>query len=362
MLDRLSTHCMLKPADVEPRDARLKVVGAFNPGAVKFGQRVALVVRVVEEVVEQREGWVSSPRIDPYDGSLHVDWLRPEEQYLSDRRMYTSKKTGMCRLRFISHLRVYFSSDGVSIDGAGAVIEPRGEFETYGIEDPRITEIGGRFYMTYVAVSDRGVCTCLMSTTDFQSFERHGVILPPDNKDVVLFPEKIAGQYLCLHRPMPSFRISTPQVWLAQSDNLIRWGGHKRLLGTENSVRDRVGGGTPPIRTERGWLTIYHSNDRLPPDEKGNMRLAYTAGALLLDHHDPSKIIGHTPRPIIVPREPYETHGFVDNVIFPTGIVRRGDVYLVYNGAADENVCVIAYPVKALEESPLAGNGAKTAS
>lgn len=349
MLDRLETHCMMTPADVEPRDARLKVVGTFNPGVVAFGDRVAVVVRVVEEVIEQRDGYVSSPRVQAGDGSLHMDWLVAEQQDQSDPRVYVDRMTGVMRLRFISHLRVFFSSDGYRLDETGPVIEPFGDYEIFGIEDPRITPIEGRFYMTYVGVSDRGICTCLMSTEDFQTFTRHGVMFPPDNKDVVLFPEKIQGQYMAMHRPMPSVKFSLPQIWLASSHDLMQWGGHHRLLGGDAQTSDRIGGGTPPIRTDRGWLTIYHGNDKLPPDEAGNLRVRYTGGALLLDLEDPTKLLAHTPEPIIMPEAPYETRGFVDDVIFPTAVIRRDDRYLVYNGAADENISVIEYDVSALE-------------
>lgn len=349
MLERLKTHCMMTPADVKPRDPRLKVVGTFNPGVVTLGDRVAVVVRVVEEVLQKREGYVSSPRVDAQDGSLRIDWLVAEQQDQSDPRVYVDRSTGVMRLRFISHLRVFFSGDGYRIDQAGPVLEPEGAYEIFGIEDPRVTEIEGRCYMTYVAVSDRGICTCLMSTDDFETFTRHGVMLPPDNKDVVLFPEKIAGQYMAMHRPMPSVKFSLPQIWLASSHDLLQWGGHHRLLGGDVQTRDRIGGGTPPIRTERGWLTIYHSNDKLPPDTQGNLRVRYTGGALLLDLDDPTTLLAQTSEPLIVPEEPYETRGFVDNVIFPTAVIRRGDQYLVYNGAADENISVIAYDAAALE-------------
>ena len=347
-LKRLETHCMLTPVELEPSDPRMRVAGAFNPGVAEHDGEVVLLVRVVEEAVEQREGYASSPRVDAATGELGLDWLDVNQLDMSDPRVYLHKPTNINRLRFISHFRVFYSKDGKTVDRAGVRVTPQGPYEIFGIEDPRITRLGDVYYITYVAVSDRGICTCMMSTRDFQTFERHGVILPPDNKDVILFPEKIRGRYVMLHRPMPSLRFNTPQIWLAYSDDLIHWGGHHRLLGGDSASSDRIGGGAAPVRTDRGWLTIYHGNERLPVGEGGALRVCYTGGALMLDLDDPSKLLAQTHEPIITPTEPYETHGFVNNVIFPTAVLERDDRYLVYCGAADENISVIAYDKAAL--------------
>lgn len=347
MLERIETRCLMTPGDVEPLDSRFRVAGTFNPAVVTFGNRTAIIVRVAEEVVERRDGYVSSPRYDPADGSLKIDWLPKEHCNTHDPRVTIDQRTGRCRLRFISYPRVFFSDDGMRIDEAGPVIRPQGIYETYGLEDPRMTLIEGRYYMTVVGVSQRGISTILFSTQDFQTFERHGIILAPDNKDVVLFPEKIGGRYMMMHRPMPSMALSLPQIWLASSDDLLRWGEHRCLLGGNDTISERVGGGTPPIRTDAGWLTIYHSHEMIERD--GKQEQCYVGRTLLLDPNDPSKILAHSPNPIIAPEPSYERHGFFNNVVFPTAVIRRGSEYLVYNGAADENISVIRYDAKALE-------------
>lgn len=344
MLLRQFTTRMLKPTDLSPSQAALDVVGVFNPGAEIFGDGVAIVARVAEQVTEQRDGFFPSPRY--HKGSLEVDWLDAAGCDCSDPRVYVIKKDGTVRLRFVSHLRVYLSKDGRQVDPAApvATILPEGPYESFGIEDPRITKIGATYYITYVGVSPHGVCTRLMSTTDFTQFHRHGTIFCPDNKDVVLFPDKILGKHVALHRPMPSMKFAPPQVWLARSPDLLHWGSHQRLLGGGGpEASDRVGGGTPPIRTDRGWLTLYHGSDKKPGETGAG---TYTASAMILDLDNPAKIIARSKGPVMRPEAPFERSGFVDNVVFPTAMLRREGLLFVYYGAADESVAVCGFDVQ----------------
>jgi len=349
MLDRLFTQCMIRPGDIPASSDTMRVVGTFNPGAAAFGQGVVLLVRVVEQPVETRNGFVASPRIDHEQGVV-IDWLDEKEYHCDDPRTVTHKKSGMMRLRFLSYLKVVHSSDGKTADNFnGPVIAPQGSSETYGIEDPRITLIGSTYYITYVAVSPHGIATGMLSTTDFATFRRHGLIFCPENKDVVLFPEKVMGEYVALHRPSGSVKFQPPEVWLARSPDLVHWGTHTRLLGSDGqSMADRLGGGTPPIRTREGWLTIYHQSDK-----KKNTDVAgvYSGYAMLLDLDNPAEILGRSSGPIITPTEPFELEGFLGGVVFPTGIVEQGDNILVYYGAADECVGVTAFSRESLIES-----------
>ncbi|MFA9478215.1 glycoside hydrolase family 130 protein [Phycisphaerales bacterium AB-hyl4] len=341
MLERLFSHCMVRPSDIQPSSSQMKVVGVFNPGVIEVNGQVILLVRVVEQPTETREGFEPSPRFVPKQG-ITFDWLDEKQLDFYDPRVYHERGTGLARLRFISYLKVLRSDDGKTItDHDGPVIMPDNVYEEYGVEDPRITQIGSTYYITYVAVSRHGITTCLLSTTDFQRFTRHGIIFPPENKDVLLFPEKIVGDYLAMHRPVTSTRFRPPEMWTARSPDLIHWGGHEQMLGADSTwEQSRVGGGTPPIRTERGWLTIYHGSAR-PEGDQGPG--TYTAGALLLDSQRPSKVIAQTREPIMTPEETFEREGFVNNVVFPTAVLERDDAYWVYYGAADENVGVTAY-------------------
>ena len=164
---------------------------------------------------------------------------------------------------------------------------PDSEMEEFGVEDPRITELEGRYYFTYVAVSRHGAATALASTADFRHFERHGIIFCPENKDVVLFPERVGGEFVALHRPNAATPFCRPEMWVARSPDLIRWGRHDCLHGGDAEWETgRVGAGTPPVRVADGWLEIYHGN-RQPtrPGEVGR----YSTGLLLLDRTIPRR-------------------------------------------------------------------------
>ena len=331
---RLSCQRILGPEHLTPSDPRLKVVGAFNPGAAMLGDETILLVRVVEQVIDDRDDAEASPRYVPGQG-LTIDWLPVEDLAYEDPRVYRDRHTGFERLRFISHLKVVRSTDGrtVSDDLAGPAILPTTAYETYGIEDPRITRIGDVYYITYVGVSPHGVATCLMSTRDFISFERHGIIFPPENKDVLLFPERIAGDYVAMHRPVPLMQMRPPEMWIAHSPDLIHWGRHQHLLGaTRHWERSRIGGGTPPIRTPRGWLSLYHASERREGDTGPG---AYTAGALLLDLENPRRVLAQAHDPVMRPREDWERQGFVNDVVFPTAMIEHDQQLWVYYGAAD---------------------------
>ncbi|MEM6750160.1 MAG: hypothetical protein AAF612_06790 [Planctomycetota bacterium] len=352
MLQRQFTERLLGPEQLEPSDPRLEVVGAFNPGAVEFGGGVALLVRVVERPVEQGDGYVPSPRYSG-DGQLEIDWL-PEDDVdaLSDPRVYTVKSTGRLRLRFVSHLRVFFSPDGRSLDledasQVGPQLMPTGAYEAYGIEDARVTPINGTSYVTMVVVSPQGVSTALLSTTDFNVFTRHGIVFCPDNKDVLLFPEKAAGDYIALHRPMPSMPFSPPQMWVSRSPDLVHWGAHRQVFGgdPEGPFRDRVGGSTPPILTDRGFLTLFHGSDKAAGAKGVGV---YRTGAMLMDSTNPERIVGLSPGPVLAPEQDFERKGFVDNVVFPTGAVRRGASLYVYYGAADQCCGVTSFDLEEL--------------
>jgi predicted GH43/DUF377 family glycosyl hydrolase len=250
------------------------------------------------------------------------------------------KADGLVRLTFVSHLRVAVSGDGKTIDRVGGpALAPQSLDEEFGVEDPRITPLDGRFYITYVAVSRHGPATALASTTDFANFERHGIIFCPENKDVVLFPERVADQYVALHRPLGGTPFTLPQMWIARSPDLLHWGQHKFLYGGRRSWETgRVGAGTPPIATQPGWLEIYHGNQR--PSAPGQVG-AYFGAAMLLAKDEPARLLRSGKEPILTPDEKFEREGFVANVVFPTGVVADGDRLKMYYGASDKYCGVV---------------------
>jgi predicted GH43/DUF377 family glycosyl hydrolase len=323
---------LLGPADVPASSDQFRVVGAFNPAAVRFGGEAVLMVRAAQLLVEESPGEFLLPRHEAGHGYV-VDRFPVGEIDPLDRRVVRVKATGEARLTSVSHLRVVYCGEGRRVERLGVALHPEAEYEEFGMEDPRITPIEGRYYITYVAVSRHGAATALASTADFQTFERHGLIFPPENKDVMLFPEQIGGQFVALHRPVCAIPFTGPEMWLARSPDLVHWGRHAPLYrGHMAWESGRVGGGAPPVRTERGWLALYHGNMR--PTRIGHVG-AYCGGAMLLDGDDPSRIVQIASAPVIEPTERYEREGFVPDVVFPTGVVERGDRILVYYGAAD---------------------------
>jgi predicted GH43/DUF377 family glycosyl hydrolase len=338
----------MRPEDVPPSRSDWEVIGVFNPGIAVVGGRVMLLVRVAERPRERRAGYFALPRWDATRGFI-VDWVDECDVEVVDSRLIRIKSTGLVRLTFVSHLRLARYTPGATVELVDDVrLEPVAEWEEFGLEDPRITRIGDHYWMTYVAVSRHGPATALASTSDFCQFERHGIIFPPENKDVVLFPEQVGGQYVALHRPTAATPFSRPAMWLARSDDLVHWGKHERLFSGASVWEDgRVGAGSPPIRAADGWLEIYHGNRR--PVKTGEVG-CYQAAAMLLDADNPARILRHSVAPILATSEPYERSGFVPDVVFPTGVTQHDDTLAVYYGAADTCTAVAQTSLSGLIE------------
>jgi predicted GH43/DUF377 family glycosyl hydrolase len=340
-LKRLFERLLLRPGDVSPSRQDFEVVGVFNPGAVRLGKEVVLLVRVAERPREKRPGHTGLPRWDTREG-LVVDWVPDDWLEPVDPRVVRWKESGLVRLTFTSHLRVVRCGDGRIVEDITDIrLMPCSELEEFGVEDPRITWLDGRYYITYVAVSRHGAATALASTADFRDLTRHGVIFCSENKDVVLFPERIGGAHAALHRPNPATPFCRPEMWIARSTDLIHWGHHGVLHGGgADWETGRVGAGTPPVRVNEGWLEIYHgSRHSTRPGEVGK----YSTGALLLDPDNPARIVRRTPESIFEPEAVFECEGFVPNVVFPTGIVENEKSFLLYYGAADTCTAVVEF-------------------
>lgn len=340
---RRSTR-LLGPQDFQASSGDFAVIGAFNPGVVQTAGEVIMLVRVVERPREERPGLTGLPRRERA-GGVTIDWVPENQLEPIDPRVVRFRSDGRIRLTFISHFRVIrFSNGSLVPEIQPGSFSAEGDLEEFGVEDPRITMLDGRFYFTYVAVSRHGPATALASTTDFRTFERHGVVFCPENKDVVLFPERIGGAYVALHRPVCASPFTRPEMWTAKSHDLIHWGDHRPLLLPDAEWQSgRVGAGPPPIRVPGGWLTIYHGNRR--PTNAGDVGI-YSAGAVLLDEHDPNRVLKWLPEPFLTPEADFEIHGFVPNVVFPTGLIREGKRLLVYYGATDEFTAVAEFDLE----------------
>ncbi|HEX4412349.1 MAG TPA: glycoside hydrolase family 130 protein [Lacipirellulaceae bacterium] len=339
MISRLATHLLLRPEDIKPSHPGWSIIGVFNPGVIRCGDRTIILARVAEKPMEERRGWTAHPRWSRDEGYT-VDWVENEQLRSQDPRVMHHVGTGLVRLTFISHLRVFTSRDGRHVDDFnGTLILPEHEMEEFGLEDPRITRIGERYYFTYVAVSRHGPATALASTLDFETFDRHGIIFCPENKDVVLLPERIDGEYIALHRPLGDMPFCAPEMWIARSPDLIHWGQHDYLFaGAGEWENGRVGAGAPPFEVEDGWLEIYHGNRA--PEHVGEVG-AYCAGAMLLAKDDPGRVLKVSRDALLTPQEPFENEGFVSKVVFPTGVVQEDDRLLIYYGASDKYCAMI---------------------
>jgi predicted GH43/DUF377 family glycosyl hydrolase len=259
-------------------------------------------------------------------------------------------------------------------------LEPEAPYEVWanghggGVEDPRITPLDGAYYMAYTAYGTVDGVTmpriALARAQDPFNWERLelprfaplGVDLAGQemrieldevpNKDAILFPERIDGRYVMLHRPMFDPAAGLRQsIWLSRSRDLRYWEDHQLVLAPTLPWESlKVGGGTPPLRTPRGWLTFYHGVEgRADSDPERR----YHAGALLLDLTDPARVVYQSPRPVLSPETAEETAGIVSNVVFPTGLVAHPDGLLaVYYGMADQAIGVATTVLPAEYRAP----------
>jgi len=255
------------------------------------------------------------------------------------------------------------------------------------LEDPRIVLIDGTYYLTYVAYDGKHVRTAYATSKDLKKFEKKGVISPNITydkaedlfrsckarlkdryfffesyykdkvgkdvllwyKDAILFPKKFNGKFALIHRIPPDIQIVyfkdfkqlTLNFWKRYLKKLCNFvileSGH--WYGTR-----KIGGGAPPIETDKGWLLIYHAVDDM---DKGK---TYRAGAALLDKKNPQKVIGHLHKPLFAPEKKWEKKGNVNNVVFPTGAVTFNKRLYIYYGAADTRIAVISLDLNELLE------------
>lgn len=338
--NRFSQNPILLPCNIAPSRPDLEVVCLLNPGAFQFDGKIWLILRVAENA-KPKHGYHRYPYIDQKNSiQLMETPVNHPDLNTTDARVHRFK--GKDYLTTLSHLRLVYSEDGIHFKES-ADFPPIGgilPLETYGIEDCRVVQISNIYYLTYTAVSEYGVGVAMRSTSNWKEFTCHGLIFPPHNKDCALFPERINGKFYAFHRPS-SVHIGGNYIWMAESVDRIHWGNHRCVLTTRENKWDsvRVGAGAAPIRTELGWLEIYHG---------ANENNQYCLGAILMDLENPFILIGRTDAPIMIPTETYETTGFFGNVVFSNGHVLSadGDTLTIYYGAADTCICGATCSVK----------------
>lgn len=330
---RFAQNPLLSPAELNPSTDGLEITCLLNPGVFQYQGKTWLIVRVAERPAQQ-DNIISFPVLME-TGTLEIIAIKKDDPELDATDVRVINYKGVDYLTTLSHLRLLCSDDGVKFyepeDYPSLVGE--GMLQTFGIEDCRVSLLEAKYYLTFTAVSGNGVGVGLRTTTDWKNFQSHGMMLPPHNKDCAIFEERVNGLYYALHRPS-SVDIGGNYIWITSSPDGLHWGNHKCIIKTREGAWDsaRVGAGASPIKTDKGWLSIYHG---------ANEKHQYCLGAFLMDINDPSKIIARTEVPIMVPTATYETSGFFGNVVFTNGHIVQpdGDTITVYYGAADEFVC-----------------------
>jgi beta-1,2-mannobiose phosphorylase / 1,2-beta-oligomannan phosphorylase len=331
---------LVTPEMIKPSSKYLKVIGTINPAAVRRDDgKIILYVRVIEQVrVLEDKRYCYSPRmVGKNKYKLKIDkFSKKNITKNSDFDIIFSD--GTKRLTFVSHLRkVVLDKSGfniLSMDKKPSFYGIVSDAEL-GVEDPRIVKLGDKYVMTYVSLSRKeNISTSIAFSKDLKKWDRKGIIFGEQDKDVVIFPEKIKGKYVAFDRPEGNFQFSLPHIWIAYSDNLLSWGDLKSisLLKKTDDDYGRIGPGCPPLKTDRGWLLIYHT----VRDEKDKSS-TYSGSAALFDLNNPRKLLLKSD-PIIIPKQEYELRLYQKKrIVFPTGIVMDNDNenLLIYSGGGD---------------------------
>ena len=248
-------------------------------------------------------------------------------------------------LRGISHLLAARSSDGVTdwrFD-AKPLISPEPDLhpeEIWGCEDPRLTWLPelDQWAIAYTAYSRRGPLVSLALTRDFAEVQKLGPVMPPEDKDAALFPRRIDGRWVMIHRPSPIGGFA--HMWISFSPDLRHWGDHTLLLEARDGAwwdAGKIGLGPPPLETSDGWLVCYHG---VKSTASGPI---YRVGLALLALDDPRRVLRRTDEWVLAPAAPYERSGDVNKVVFPTGWVLDPATQnlSIYYGAGDSVIGLV---------------------
>lgn len=245
----------------------------------------------------------------------------------------------------ISHLAVARSADGVGdwhVSTPPLLAPQEGiESEQWGFEDARVVWVDEleRFVITCTAYGPAGPAVYLATTNDFSSVERYGIVISPEDKNAALLPERVGGKWILFHRPTTGYGDSHAGISLSRSSDLLSWSPPEVVMRPRAGAwwdSLRIGIGPPLLKTEHGWLLIYHG---VKETVSGAI---YRVGLALLDLEEPTRVLRRAPNWVFGPLEPYERSGDVANAIFPCGVVHdteSGELRLYY-GAADTSICL----------------------
>ena len=261
-------------------------------------------------------------------------------------------------LRGISHLTVARSANGVdgwAIEPEPLLVAAGASTEQWGFEDARVVFVSelDRWVITCTAYGPAGPAVFLATTEDFTTVERHGIVRQPEDKNAALLPHRIDGKWILFHRPKTEYGGGHGEILLSRSPDLHSWSAPEQVLQPRRGAwwdSVRIGIGPPPLRTEHGWLIIYHG---VKETVAGTL---YRVGIALTDLEQPTRLLRRLPQWVLAPLAPYEREGDVPNTVFPCGLVHdteTGEVRLYY-GAADTSICLATARLDDLLEAVLA--------
>lgn len=326
------------------------VLGAFNPALTRLPNgNLAIFVRVAEALRQPIfDGHIHAIRW--HEGKFVLDAWPLDLVDTSDPRKFLIrggrwKVMALTSLSWI--LPVELTPDGLEIVTVhyDKAIAPQGSFQCYGVEDARVSKVGDRWLMTTCSVSPERHSTTLYSSTNGLDFTFEDVVLDHQNKDMLIFEGLVDGKYWAQTRPLGDLYFAYPpgsewrggpSINLATSRDALHWKPHLRpgiRPYAATIATARMGGGTPPILTDQGWLTLWHGVE--PKEIVGIYRTYWS----ILDRDDPANVLrtGHTPLLEAAPdlTRALEDKMYVRDVVFTTGIVDAGDHYVVASGEAD---------------------------
>lgn len=275
--------------------------------------------------------------------------VKTENQFHLLYRAQSSLQDQQGAYMSVSSIGYAVGNDGIHFSNRKQLIKPEKDWEKFGCEDPRVTWINNKYYIFYTALSTypfsaRGIKVGVAVTKDFQTVEEKHLVTPFNAKAMALFPDKINGKMvaiLTVHTDIPPAKIALAffddesQIWSEQfwTDWYLSLDSH--VIPLLRSANDHLEIGAPPIKTKKGWLLIHSYIQNYFSSEK-----VFGIEAVLLDLKDPSKVIGRTSKPLLVPEKTHELHGDVPNVIFPSGALLEQDKLYLYYGAADTTCCL----------------------
>ncbi|MGH6616375.1 glycosidase [Sphingomonas sp.] len=331
-------------------DAETYVLGAFNPGLTRLpGGNLLLMVRVAEALrTPIRDGHIHAIRWD--DGAYRLDEWPLDFVDTSDPRKFMMRGGGWKVMALTSLswlLPVELSADGRRVEAVhyDRAVEPRAPYQCYGVEDARISKVGDRWLMTTCSVSPERHSTTLYTSDNALDWQLEGIVLDHQNKDMLVFEGLVGGKYWAQTRPLGDLYFAYPpgsdwragpSINLASSPDALHWKPYDKpgiRPHAATMATARMGGGAPPILTDKGWLTLWHGVE--PLGVVGIYRTYWS----LLDRDDPGVVLHTSHDPLIEPRaaltDPLKELMYLDNVVFTTGIADAGDHYVVASGEAD---------------------------